>query len=146
MMNLRDHFALQDKLDPMKLATLCQRVEKPRRRRACGIMDQVTSTAGQAGALLKLLCQPHELQGQLQLPEGIRVLGINTGVKHSVGDGRYGRTRCAAFMGHRIILAKMEEMGRAAGMRMVADPMGGYLANLSLDDYKKFFRPFLPAA
>ncbi len=144
MVNLRDHFALQDKLDPMKLAALCQRVENQIVGAPCGIMDQVTSTAGRAGALLKLLCQPHDIQGYLQLPEGIRVLGINTGVIHSVGEGRYGRTRCAAFMGHRIILAKMEEMGRAAGLRMTADPTGGYLANLPLDDYKKYFRPFLP--
>lgn len=146
MMNLRDHFALQDKLDPMKLAALCQRVENHVVGAPCGIMDQVTSTVGRPGALLQLLCQPHEIQGYLQLPDGIRVLGINTGVTHSVGGARYGQTRCAAFMGHRIILAKMEEMGRAAGMRMVADPMGGYLANLPLDDYKKYFRPFLPTA
>jgi L-arabinokinase len=144
MMNLRDHFALQDKLDPMKLATLCQRVENHIVGAPCGIMDQVTCTVGRAGALLKLLCQPHEIQGYLQLPDGIRVLGINTGVTHSVGGARYGQTRCAAFMGHKLILAKMEKMGRAAGMRMVADPMGGYLANLPLDDYKKYFRPFLP--
>ncbi len=97
-----------------------------------------------ADTLLKLLCQPHEIQGFIQFPQGVRVLGINTQVRHSVVGGQYGRTRCAAFMGHKIILAKMEEMGGAAGLRMVADPTGGYLANLPLDDYKKYFRPFLP--
>jgi galactokinase len=144
MMNLRDHFNLSEQMDPMRLATLCQRVENHVVGAPCGIMDQATTCAGHAGALLKILCQPHDLQGLLQLPQGIRVLGINTNVKHSVGGGQYGRTRCAAFMGHRIILAKMEDMGRAAGMRLVADPMHGYLANLALDDYKKYFRQFLP--
>jgi L-arabinokinase len=43
-----------------------------------------------------------------------------------------------------MILAKMDEMGRRAGMRLVGDPTKGYLANLALDDYKKFFRQFLP--
>ena len=78
-------------------------------------MDQVTSCAGESGALLRLLCQPHELQPPLKLPGGIRVIGINSRVKHSVGGGMYGVTRCAAFMGHRMILEKMREMGMAAG-------------------------------
>jgi L-arabinokinase len=143
MINLRDHFGLQ--MDPMRLAALCQRVENHVVGAPCGIMDQAASCAGRAGQLLKLLCQPHELQGFLQLPEGVRVLGINTGVRHDVGGARYRHTRCAAFMGHRLILAKMEEMGRRAGMRLVGDPTKGYLANLALDDYKKFFRQFLPS-
>ena len=74
----------------------------------------------------------------------MRVLGINSNVKHSVGGGMYGRTRCAAFMGHRIILQTMREMGLASGRTLVADPMRGYLANLDPDDYKRFFRPHLP--
>lgn len=144
MMNLRDHFGLQEMLDPMRLAALCQRVENHVVGAPCGIMDQVTTCAGREGSLLKLFCQPHELQGFVKLPEGIRVVGINSAVKHSVGGGQYGRTRCAAFMGHRMMLAKMEELGRAAGKTLVADPMGGYLANLPLADYKRYFRQFLP--
>lgn len=144
MMNLRDHFALAERMDPMRLAALCQRVENHIVGAPCGIMDQVTSCAGRAGALLKLWCQPHELRGFLDLPQGIRVVGINSAVKHSVGGGQYGRTRCAAFMGHRMMLAKMEELGRAAGRTLSGDPMGGYLANLPLADYKKYFRQFLP--
>jgi L-arabinokinase len=35
-------------------------------------------------------------------------------------------------------------MGAKAGKTMTADPLGGYLANLDPDDYKKFFRPYLP--
>jgi len=47
-------------------------------------------------------------------------------------------------MGHRIILAKMKQMGEASGHVLTADPMNGYLANLPLEDYKQYFRPFLP--
>ncbi len=144
MMNLRDHFNLGDRLDPMRLAALCQRVENAIVGAPCGIMDQVTSCAGRAGSLLKLFCQPHELRGTLALPEGIRAIGINTGVRHSVGGGRYGRTRTAAFMGHRMILEKMRQFGHAAGKDLVGDPTDGYLANLPLDDYKHYFRSFLP--
>jgi L-arabinokinase len=158
MVNLVDHFGIaregvepqrcggaeEESIDPMRLAALCQMVENRIVGAPCGIMDQVTSCAGRAGALLKLLCQPHELRGFLSLPPGVAVIGINSNVKHSVGGGQYGRTRCAAFMGHRMILSKMAEMGRAAGMTMTGDPMRGYLANLGLEDYKHYFRDFLP--
>jgi len=131
-------------IDAMRLAAMCQQVENRVVGAPCGIMDQVTSVAGEAGTLLRLLCQPHELQAPLRVPEGIRFIGINSNVKHSVGGGMYGITRCAAFMGHRMILQKMRDMGAAAGSVLVRDPMNGYLANLSIDDYKKFFRPYLP--
>lgn len=152
MINLADHFGLRQKyggdarrlLDPMKLAWLCQQAENQIVGSPCGIMDQVACCLGEPDSLLRLVCQPYELQPPLRLPEGIRVVGINSNVKHSVGGGGYGRTRCAAFMGHRIILEKMAEIGTAARQTLIADPTGGYLANLPLADYKKYFRQFLP--
>lgn len=144
MINLMDHFHIP-RNDPMLLASMCQEVENQIVGAPCGIMDQVSSCAGQQGSLLRMICQPHELQSPLNLPPGIRVVGINSNVKHNVGGGMYGRTRCAAFMGHRMILEKMREMGLAAGTALQSDPMRGYLANLDPDDYKRFFRPFLPA-
>jgi galactokinase len=144
MMNLVDHFGVRGRLDPLRLASLCQRVENLIVGAPCGIMDQVTSCVGEAGALLRLVCQPHELLPALQLPPGVRVLGINSNVRHNVAGPAYGWTRCAAFMGHRIILEKMREIGRAMGRELADDPMRGYLANLDPDDYKNLFRPTLP--
>jgi L-arabinokinase len=145
MMNLADHFNLRgSKLDEMRLAAMCQQVENRIVGAPCGIMDQVTSVSGREHALLRLLCQPHELQPPVYLPDGVRVLGINSNVKHSVGGGMYGRTRCAAFMGHRIILQTIQEMMAAAGKTLERDPMGGYLANLDPEDFKTLFRPMLP--
>ena len=144
MMNLVDHFNLRNQFDPMQLAAMCQSVENRIVGAPCGIMDQVTSCFGEAGAFLRMVCQPHDLQPPLVLPQGFQIIGINSNVKHNVGGGMYGRTRCAAFMGHAMILAKMREIGRAAGKELGADPMNGYLANLDQDDYKKFFRPYLP--
>jgi galactokinase len=144
MMNLVDHFDLRSQLDPMRVSALCQQVENRICGAPCGIMDQVTSCAGEEGSLLRLLCQPHELQPAVVLPDGIRAIGINSNVKHSVGGGQYGITRCAAFMAHAMILSKMRDIGRAASKTLEADPMRGYLANLDQDDYKRFFRPFLP--
>jgi L-arabinokinase len=143
MINLMDHLQIR-RDDPMLLASMCQEVENNVVGAPCGIMDQVSSCAGVAGSLLRMICQPHELQPPLHLPAGIRVVGVNSNVKHSVGGGMYGKTRCAAFMAHRIILEKMREMGLAAGAALQSDPMRGYLANLDPDDYKRLFRPFLP--
>lgn len=144
MMNLVDHFNLRSKIDAMQLSAMCQRVENAVVGAPCGIMDQVTSCYGQADALLMLLCQPHDVKGFAKLPAGVRVVGINSNVKHSVGGGMYGKTRCAAFMAHAMIVQKMRDIGAAAGRTLTADPMRGYLANLSSDDYKQLFRQYLP--
>ncbi len=144
MMNLVEHLGLRDKTDPMHMSAMCQAVENRVVGAPCGIMDQVSSCYGEAGSLLQMICQPHEIRPALHLPAGTRVLGINSNVKHSVGGGMYGKTRCAAFMGHRIILSKLKEIGEAAGRSLLRDPLNGYLANLDPDDYKKLFRPSLP--
>lgn len=128
----------------MRVAAMCQRVENHVVGAPCGIMDQVTSCYGRQDALLKLLCQPHDVQGFAHLPGGVRVVGINSNVKHSVGGGMYGKTRCAAFMAHAMILQKMRDFGLAAGKTLLSDPMKGYLANLQTDDYKSLFRQYLP--
>lgn len=150
MVNLLDHLDIRGRLGDgpdaaMKIAALCQRVENEIVGAPCGIMDQATSCAGRAGTLLRMVCQPHELLSPLEIPEASRFIGINSNVKHSVGGGMYGTTRCAAFMGHRMILSKMAELGERAGKTLVGDPMRGYLANLDPEDYKQFFRPYLPS-
>jgi L-arabinokinase len=129
---------------PIEIAQWCQWAENNIVGAPCGIMDQVTSCLGEAGVLLRMVCQPHELQPGLRLPEGVRVIGINSIVKHDVGGPAYTRTRCAAFMGQKIILEAMRQIGEAAGREMIADPMRGYLANLGPDDYKRFFRNAVP--
>jgi L-arabinokinase len=146
MTNLVGHFALRATVDPLDVAAMCQEAENHVAGAPCGVMDQATSCLGEAGKLLRMVCQPHDLLPALSLPEGIRVVGINSNVRHIVGGGAYGRTRCAAFMGHRIILETMREIGAAAGRPLERDPMNGYLANIDPEDYKLLFRPHLPEA
>jgi galactokinase len=131
-------------VSPLALAALCQRVENDVVGAPCGIMDQAASTCGVAGSLMRLVCQPHELLPPLAVPAGMRFVGIDTGVRHSVAGPQYGRTRCAAFMAHKVVFNLMRQMGAAAGRELVADPLNGYLANLDPDDYKRIFRPRLP--
>ena len=144
MMNLVDHFSLRDRLDPLLIADMCRSVENRIVGASGGITAHIASCTGQAGSLVRVLCQPCELQRPLALPTGMRVIGIDSGVRPASHGGQYAKTRCAAFMGHQIILEKMREMGRASSRILERDPMTGYLANLDPDDYKKFFRTYLP--
>jgi L-arabinokinase len=150
MIALLKHFSIpygqeaDGSLAPIRIASLCQQVENEIVGAPCGIMDQATSVFGRAGTLMRMVCQPHELLDPLPIPAKMRFIGIDSGVRHSVGGGQYGRTRCAAFMAHRVILQMMRQIGAAAGRELITDPMNGYLANLDPEDYKRIFRPRLP--
>ncbi len=122
----------QINLDGLALARLCQRVENEIVDAPCGIMDQVTSALGEAGELLLLLCQPAQVQGTLKIPEGWRVFGIDSGVKHSVAGHGYTDVRIAAFMGAKILADTSGE------------GFGGYLCNISPEKYREICPNGLP--
>ncbi|MDX1933818.1 MAG: hypothetical protein SFU56_14565 [Capsulimonadales bacterium] len=112
-------------LDGLEMAKLCQRVENDVMDAPCGIMDQVTATLGEAGKLLLLLCQPAELRGFAELPPDWCAFGLDSGHKHSVAGNAYIRVRVAAFMGYKI-LSDAAKSG-----------FGGYLGNVTPDDYRR---------
>ncbi len=95
--------ALALNLDGVTLARLCQLVENKVVGAPCGIMDQMTSVLGIPNSLLLIVCQPHEVVGTQALPDGVKVYGINSNVKHSVGGSAYTRARVAAFMGRKLL-------------------------------------------
>lgn len=147
MMNLVHHLGLGENshaITPMKIAELCQHVQNQIVGVPSGLVDALVCCTGQSGAMLRFSVQSEGEQNPLNFPDGIRCVGIHSGMKHSVGLGQYRRTRCAAFMAHKIILEKMKQMGLAAGKVLTGDPLNGYLANLMPPDYKKLFRQFLP--
>lgn len=114
-------------MDGMELARLCQIVENRVVGAPCGIMDQVTCALGQESALLALKCQPHEILGYPAVPPGWRFLGLDSGVKHSVGGNRYAHARIGAFMGLKVI---QDLTGR---------DWGGYLANITPDYWEEIY-------
>ncbi len=144
MILLRDHFEIAGQLDLRRMVELACRAQKLLTHEESSKASLFAIAAGSSRGLLKIDSQTNEPQGLLAIPHGIRIIGIDIGVRRNAGDDQFTRTRAAAFIGQRMILAKMEEMGRAAGMRLMGDPMRGYLANLALDDYKKYFRSSLP--
>jgi len=111
--------ALKLAIEPLTLARLCQIVENKVVGAPCGIMDQVAVTLGRENRPVVIHCQPATVLGNLALPEGVLVCGIDSAVEKFTAGDRYRRARVAAFMGRRIL-------AQAAG----ALPADGHLANL----------------
>ncbi|MET8008886.1 galactokinase [Streptomyces sp. NPDC005271] len=84
-------------LDPQRLARLCQRAENVFVGVPCGIMDQMASACCTEGHALFL--DTRDLT-QRQVPfdlaaRGLRLLVVDTRVKHALGDGAYAGRRAA---------------------------------------------------
>ncbi|RDY10485.1 L-arabinokinase [Mucuna pruriens] len=96
-------------ISPRDLAILCQKVENHIVGAPCGVMDQMASACGEANKLLAMICQPAEIVGLVDIPSHIRVWGIDSGIRHSVGGADYGSVRIGTFMGMKMIKAKASE-------------------------------------
>jgi L-arabinokinase len=133
---------------PHEMALLCQKVENLIVGAPCGVMDQMTAACGKANQLLALLCQPAELQAPQCLPAEVTVWGLDSGIRHSVGDGDYGSVRTGAFIGYRIIagLAGFEvDETEIKGLVRIHDPYwNGYLANIAPGEFEQRYRAHLP--
>ena len=79
---------------PRDVALLCQRVENMVVGAPCGVMDQMTAVFGERDRLLALLCQPAESK-TITLPPQLKLWGIDSGIRHSVGGSDYGSVRAA---------------------------------------------------
>ena len=134
-------------LEGRELALLCQQVENLIVGAPCGVMDQMTAACGTQNALLALLCQPAELQENVDLPEEIEVWGIDSGVRHAVTGADYGSVRVGAFMGYRIIAiqAGLEAHQLGEGRVNIHDPRWqGYLANIPPSLWESVYREQVP--
>ena len=140
-------------LDSLELARLAQITENKVVGAPCGIMDQITSAVGEEGRIISILCQPGEILEWVDLPENVRLLGINSGVRRSTGGSAYIDTRTAAFMGLTIISAIRDQSQgnrepsdprppRTRGL--IPDPLNGYLCNVSVGELRKRYWKILP--
>ena len=125
-------------LEPMELALIGQKLENQIVGAPSGIMDQVTSALAQPNKLLLMTCQPHTVDGFTDVPPGLLIAGINSGVKHAGDEPAYIHARVAGFMAHAIIATIYKDLG------MKTDPTKGYLANISGAVYRRYFRQLLP--
>lgn len=110
-------------------ALLCQKVENLVVGAPCGVMDQMTAVFGERDRLLLLLCQPAEVRRTITLPRGLRLWGIDSAIRHSIGGSDYGSVRAGAFMGLRIIADLKQHQ---------------HLANISPEEFESEYRDLLP--
>jgi galactokinase len=135
-------------LQGIELAEACQWVENVIAESACGIMDQAAVVLGDEDSLLPLLCQPCKPAPLLQLPEGVRCWGIDSGVRHEVTGIEYERARAAAYIGYKLI-CDWEGLGLsrdAAGKipRFLDARWNGYLSNMTPSIFRSRYETRLP--
>jgi galactokinase len=79
-------------IDRTWLARICQQAENDFVGMCCGIMDQFISLHGRANHALMLDCRSLRFE-LVKVPESIRLVICNTGVKHKLAGGEYNRRR-----------------------------------------------------
>jgi galactokinase len=79
-------------IDRVSIAKACQRAENDFVGAHVGIMDQFISANGEADHALMLDCRSLDFQ-LLPIPENVRLVVCNTGVKHEIAGGEYNLRR-----------------------------------------------------
>ena len=83
---------LDEPIDAVRLALLCQRAENLHVGVRSGIMDQLASAAAHAGHALFIDCRSLEVR-HVPVPDGLRVLVVDSGQKRELASGEYNRRR-----------------------------------------------------
>ena len=93
-------------IDPTRMAKLAQRAENEFVGCACGIMDQLISTRGEAGKALLIDCRSLECT-PVPLPDGVSIIIAHSGVRHAHAGGEYNdrRAQCEAAARHYGVVA-----------------------------------------
>ena len=123
------------KLDGMRIARLGQMAENHVVGAPCGIMDQIAVASGRKGRLTHILCRPGSIVGEVEIPPGTGLIGINSMVRHSVAGNAYGNVRIGAFMGKKIINELRAKTGRSAL---------NYLTEISSQEFQSAYAADIP--
>jgi galactokinase len=86
---------LQTKLDRLSMVKMAQKAEHEYAGVMCGIMDQFASMMGRKDHVIKLDCRSLEFEYVPFRLEGIKILLLNTNVKHSLASSEYNSRRKA---------------------------------------------------
>ncbi len=76
----------------LELARLCQLAENHYVGVNCGIMDQITVACAEAGRTLLLDCRSLEIR-QIPLPQSLRIVVLDSGVKRELRSSEYNKRR-----------------------------------------------------
>jgi galactokinase len=80
-------------LERIEMVTMAQKAEHEYATVMCGIMDQFASMMGKANHVIKLDCRSLEYEYVPFNLEGIKILLLNTNVKHSLASSEYNTRR-----------------------------------------------------
>lgn len=112
-----------------QIALLAQKIEHQVMGSAGGIAERLAIALAPKNQLLKLKCQSDVVEGTIEPPEGVTFYGISSGVNQSEGEAAYLASRCATFMGRKLVLELAPHALRG--------PDGeAYLANLGSDAWR----------
>ncbi len=130
------------------LALATQWVECAVSGSAAGIMDQYAVVMGDVDTFTPMLCQPCLSFPKVKLPEGIKIWGIDSGVRHSVSGNAYESARAAAFMGYQY-LCDWEKLPvkkvKQGPLDRYTDPRWeGYLARITPTEFRTQYEERLP--
>jgi galactokinase len=95
-------------LPARELALLCQAAENNFVGAPCGIMDQFISVHGRAGHALQLDCRDLSYD-YVPIPDDLRLVIVNSMVKHSVAGREYGERRAQVEEGTRLLADKFPD-------------------------------------
>ena len=128
-----------------ELPTLAQKVENLIAGVPCGLMDQLACYFGKPNHLLPIVCQPDILREPLPFAEEVFVMGIDSGLRHSVSGNDYAKIRTAAFMGFSI-MANLEgfDTRNIKQFKREELPFNGYLCNVRVPYFNANFSKILP--
>ena len=93
-------------LSSLEIAKLAREAENGFVGVACGIMDQMASTFGEEGKALLLDCRSLARE-MVKLPPGLKVVVVNSGVRHSLGSSEYNKRRAECEEGVRIMSSSL---------------------------------------
>jgi galactokinase len=80
-------------MDPQRLALICQKAEHEYALVPCGIMDQTIVAAGKPGTAMLLDCRDLSKSFIPLDPKELRVVVVNSMVKHELSGGEYAQRR-----------------------------------------------------
>jgi galactokinase len=88
-------------IDSTRMAKIAQRAENEFVGCACGIMDQLISTRGEAGHALLIDCRSLDCT-PVSIPEGVSIIIAHSGVRHAHAGGEYNdrRQQCETAAKH----------------------------------------------
>jgi galactokinase len=96
-------------VDPVQLAVACRRAENEFVGAHVGIMDQFISANGELAHCLMLDCRSLAFK-LLPIPQDVRLVVCNTGVKHSIAGGEYNQRRAQCEQGVKLLQAVLPDI------------------------------------